>query len=159
LDGFSTLSKQLELTSENIVELEIVANGTHGMVLSPSYKIHLNQEVLENNTPNTHLINPQQVSLIFPDEYSTFSAGYRLVELYNNGELVDGNTLEFYADGDHLIKLTYDRVVKIIVNGDYWRHECIVCGNIWYSKNENPKVCSNVECTNRTNWKNGNKRK
>lgn len=39
------------------------------------------------------------------------------------------------------------------VDGNYWRHECRVCDNVWYSKNENPKVCSNVNCTNRTHWK------
>ncbi len=45
------------------------------------------------------------------------------------------------------------------VEGNYWKHKCAICESIWYSKNENPKVCNNVECTNRTNWKNGKKRK
>jgi len=119
LDGFNTLNKQLELTSENIVELRIVANDTHGIVLSPDYKIHLSEEILEDTAPNTHLINPQHVSLVFFDEYSTFGAGYRLVELYDNDKLVDGNVLEFYADGDHTITIIYDRVVKITVNGGH----------------------------------------
>lgn len=48
---------------------------------------------------------------------------------------------------------------SVKVEGGYWKHKCAVCGLIWYSRNENPKVCSNVNCTNRTNWKKGNKRK
>ena len=57
--------------------------------------------------------------MIFSNEYSTFGAGYRLVELYDNDKLVDGNVLEFYADGDHIITIIYDRVVKITVNGGH----------------------------------------
>ena len=45
------------------------------------------------------------------------------------------------------------------VKGDYWEHVCLICGIVWYSKNENPKVCSNTHCTNRTRWKDGKKRK
>lgn len=50
-------------------------------------------------------------------------------------------------------------MVSVKVEGDYWKHECAICNLIWYSINENPKVCSNVKCTNRTNWKRGYKRK
>lgn len=32
------------------------------------------------------------------------------------------------------------------VEGDYWRHKCNRCDNIWYSKNEDPKVCANKKC-------------
>lgn len=41
----------------------------------------------------------------------------------------------------------------------YWEHNCVICGETWYSKNENPKVCNNKKCTNRTAWKDGKKRK
>lgn len=117
LDGFTSLNKALELTSENIIQLSVSANDIHEMVLSLDYKIHLGGEILENHTPYNHLINPQQIVLEFPDEYSTFGAGYKLVKLYNNGELVSSNTIEFYAESDHSITVIYDRVVKIIVNG------------------------------------------
>ena len=32
------------------------------------------------------------------------------------------------------------------VDGDYYRHECNRCGEIWYSKKENPGTCVNVKC-------------
>lgn len=39
---------------------------------------------------------------------------------------------------------------------DYYFHKCAVCGTEWFSKNENPTVCNNIECSNRTHWKDGN---
>jgi len=57
----------------------------------------------------------------------------------------------------------YNNIEKYSLNkkvkGEYWEHICEICKTIWYSQKENPKVCSNVLCTNRTHWKDGNKRK
>lgn len=45
------------------------------------------------------------------------------------------------------------------VKGGYWEHACLICLTVWYSKLENPNVCGNVKCTNRTHWKDGNKKR
>lgn len=116
LDGFTPLNKKIEISSENIVELEISANDLNSKKLSPKYTIHLGGEIIQNITPNTHVINPQTVMIQFPNEYSTSITGYKLVSLEKDGEKINGNVMEFYAEKDHTIIVTYDRFVKITVN-------------------------------------------
>ena len=29
-----------------------------------------------------------------------------------------------------------------MARGGYWEHECTRCGEVWYSKNEDPKACN-----------------
>ena len=31
-------------------------------------------------------------------------------------------------------------------DGDYWKHECNRCNEVWYSRNESPKNCNNKKC-------------
>lgn len=31
-------------------------------------------------------------------------------------------------------------------DGEFWRHECNRCGEIWYSRKKDPGTCVNVKC-------------
>lgn len=31
-------------------------------------------------------------------------------------------------------------------DGEFWRHECNRCGNVWYSRNKSPRSCANKKC-------------
>ncbi|MCJ8306560.1 MAG: hypothetical protein HRU07_05865 [Nitrosopumilus sp.] len=114
LDGFSTMNKEVVLSSQNVVELKITAKNSDGKTLSPKYQIHHGETIEESTAPKMHLIKPAQTILEFPQEWSTVSAGYKLVSLYHDGVPIDGQTIDFYADKDSVIEAVYDRFVKVM---------------------------------------------
>ena len=115
LDGFTTLYKEISLSSENIAELKIITKNIDGQKISSPYTVSLGLDVNENDGPLTYLIKPQQTILEFSKEWSSAVGGYRLVELSLDEKIIHGNVIDFYLDGDHEIIAVYDRFVKITV--------------------------------------------
>ena len=116
LDGFSTLTKQLTMSSENIVEISVNAETLDGKIISPTYDIHLGNKVESTVAPAKHLIKPQQIILEFPENYSTVAGGYRLIDLKVDGTVTTGNIVDLFADVDHTITAVYDKFVQIIIH-------------------------------------------
>ncbi len=116
LDGFSTSSNQLFLSSENIVEISTNAITRDGKTLSPTYDIHLGSDVKSTTAPEKHIVKPQQLILEFPKDYSTVAGGYRLVELKINDNVSEGNIVDFFADGDNLITAIYEKFVQVTIH-------------------------------------------
>ena len=115
LDGFITGNKKINLSSNDIAELKIITKNIDGQKISSPYTVSLGNDVENNNGPHTYLIPPQQTILQFSAEWSSAVGGYRLIELLFNGEIIAGNVIDFYLDGDSEITAIYDRFVKVTV--------------------------------------------
>ena len=116
LGGFATLSKQLSLSSENIVEISTNAITLDGKIISPTYDIHLGNNTESTFAPAKHLIKPQQIILEFPENYSTVAGGYRLIDLTLDGSTTNDNIVDFFANSDHDVTAIYDKFVQIIIH-------------------------------------------
>jgi len=116
LDGFGTSSKQISISSSNLVEISIHANTINGDIISPKYTIQLADSESTHNTPHTITITPQPIVLEIERDLKTVTSGYKLVELSINDKIVQGNVIEFYADNDKTITAIYDKFVSVVVN-------------------------------------------
>lgn len=116
LDGFTTIQKELLITSENIIEITTEAKTTDGKILSPVYEYILGNFTGKTESPHIHSIEPEQSIIIFPNEFSSGIGGYRLLELSIDGKTVDGNIVDFYPVKDVMITGVYDRFVNVVIS-------------------------------------------
>jgi len=103
----------------NLVEISVNANTIHGDIISPEYTIKQIDSESTYNTPHVQTISPQSVVVTLPKDWKSTIGGYKLVGLSINGQNIEGNTIEFYADSDKEITAIYDRFVSVvIIDGD-----------------------------------------
>ena len=116
LDESLHLGKQQSIPLEDIIKIKTTAITSDGKTISPSYSIHLLDDAQVVLAPNTHMIKPQQVMLVFPNDWETMTEKYRLVNLNLDNKPIDGRSLNFYADTDHFITIIYEKFVKVTVH-------------------------------------------
>ncbi len=116
LDGFGTTTKQVSISPVNLVEISVDAYTIHDNILTPQYTIKLSDSESTFNTPHSIIIPPQSIVITLPEDWRSVSGGYKLVEFFINDKPIQGNVIEFYADGDKKITAVYDRFISVMVN-------------------------------------------
>lgn len=128
---------------------------------------YTSEEFTKDFNDNILFPNEKSYLIISPDGGVTSIRGTVLIDVENSLKITNlpFNTAYQITKSDDIIAIGITSSTGVIdliemkLDGGYWKHICAVCDHIWYSKNQNPKVCGNVKCTNRTHWKRGNKRK